>query len=241
MKRWLAFLLLSVIFVVSSPAAASAETYTVADDIQITLPEGYTLLTEDNLKEQEDSIAALGHSVTSLRSYMEESHIVFIAVDTQNQNQVQLGAFETDFSKDIGDLSGLKADELETIGSHLINGSFEIISINDWVYFKTTVDGLVGYATVQYVTLKNGTLYTLNYYGSDSAVANEIASGLVLPQTKTGSDTKSVIISVVLWVVLVVALAAIVLLLISLFSDLRKKQEDNDVREYIRIKRHWKL
>lgn len=241
MKRWLAFLLLSIIFVFSSTAAASAETYTVADGISVTLPKGYTLLTEDNLKEQEDSIAALGHSVTSLRSYMEENHIVFIAVDTQNQNQVQLGAFQTDFSKDIGDLSGLKADELKTIGSHLINGSFEIISINDWVYFKTTVDGLVGYATVQYVTLKNGTLYTLNYYGSDSTVANEIASGLMLPQTKTGRDTKSVIISVVLWIVLVAALAAIVLLLISLFSDLRKKQEDNDVREYIRIKRHWKL
>lgn len=241
MKRWLALLLVSALLSFTFSIAASAETYSVSGGISITLPEGYTLLTEDNLKENEKMITGLGHSAQSLRDYMEENHIVFIAVDTQNQNQVQLSAFQTSFSKDIGDLTGLKAEELKTIGSHLINGSFEMISINDWVYFKTKVDGLVGYATVQYVTLKNGTMYTLNYYGSDSAMANAVASGLQLPAAKAGAGTKSLVISIVLWIALVAALTATVILLISLFSDLRNKQEDNDVREYIRIKRHWKL
>lgn len=240
MKRWIAIICIFTLFSLIFSFAASAETHTVAGGVQITLPEDYTLLTDETLKANEEIITELGHSLSSLRRYMEENRILFIAVDTQNQNQVQLGAFETDFSKDIGDLSGLKAEDLETIGSRIINGSFEIISVNNWVYYKTKVDGLVGYATVQYVTLKNGMLYTLNYYGSDSTVANEIISGLTLPAAKA-SGSSTLFISILLWVALVAALIIMVLLLFSLISDLRRSREDNDVREYIRIKRHWKL
>ncbi|MBQ7288678.1 MAG: hypothetical protein IJW78_03005 [Clostridia bacterium] len=241
MKRLLCLLLISAILTLSFSPAVFAETHSLAGGISIALPEDYTLLTDNNLNKNKETIAELGHSVTSLRNYMEENHILFIATDKENENQVQMGAVQTDFSKDIGDLSGLKADDLETIGNQLISSGFEIISVHDWIYYKTKVDGLVGYATVQYITLKNDTLYTLNYYGSDATVANEIISGLTIPDEKSTSDSKSIFLSVLLWLALVAAVVTIVVLIISLFLDLRKKREDNDVREYIRIKRRWKF
>lgn len=237
-KRLFCLLLTVIVFSSAFTLIASAETYTLSDDIKITLPDDFIILTDNNLKANEEIITSLGHSLTSLRNYMDENHVLFIAMDSQNENQAQLAAFKTEFSKDIGDLDGLKAYELEKIGNQMLGGNFEIIAINGWIYFETKVDGLAGYATVQYITFKNGMLYTLNYYGSDRAVANAIASGLDLPQKSSGASARSILLSILLWVALVAALVTMVLLIISFVSDFRKNKEDNDVREYIRIKRH---
>ena len=241
LRRLLSLIMAFVVLAAMGAVCAFAQNYTLSDDTKITLPDGFTLLTEDRLKQNEEVITDLGHSVSSLRSYMNDNNVLFIAVDDQNKNQAQLAAYETDFSRDVKDLAGLKAEELEQIGNQMLGRGFEIISINDWVYFKTSLDGLVGYATLQYITFKNGKLYTLSYYGSDSSLANKIAAGLVLPKQKSGTKVKTVILSVLLWVVLVIALVTMVLLALSLFADFRKSREDNDVREYIRIKRRRKL
>ncbi len=237
-KRLFCLLLTVIVFSSAFSLVVSAETHTLSDNIEITLPDDFILLTDNNLRANEEIITSLGHSLTSLRNYMDENHVLFIAMDSQNKNQAQLSAFKTEFSKDIGDLGGLKADELEKIGKQMLGGNFEIISINGWVYFKTKVDGLAGYATVQYITFKNGMLYTLNYYGSDSSVANSIASGLALPQKSSGTSAQTILLSILLWVALVAALVTMVLLILSFVSDFQKNKEDNDVREYIRIKRH---
>lgn len=237
MKRLFCALLCTVIFTVSFSLFASAETHSLTGGIKITLPEDYIVLTDKSLKTNEETIAELGHSISSLRTYMDENHILFIAVDAQNKNQVQLGAVQTDFSKDIVDLSGLKAKDLNRIGQQMLNHNFEIISIHDWVYFKSKVEGLTGYATAQYTTIKNGMLYTLNYYGSNGAAANQIASGLEIPATAKNTRTKSLLISVLLWVALAAALITMIFLVASFISDFRQNHEENDVREYIRIKR----
>ncbi len=237
LRRIFSLVIVVVTLAIMGSFGANAQTYSLSGDIEIALPDDFTLLTSDNLKTNEATLEELGHSISSLHKYMDEKHIIFIALDEGNENQVQLGAFQTEFSKDVQDLGGLKAEELQRVGNQMLGGNFEIISINGWIYFKTKLDGLAGYGTIQYITFKNGMLYTLSYYGSDGEMANTIAAGLTLPEKKSQLNTKTVLISILLWVALVIALVTMVLLSLSLISELRKSREDNDVREYIRIKR----
>lgn len=237
LKRIFSLVLIITVLACVGSISVNAQTYSLSGNIEIALPDNFTILTSDNLKTNEEVIKDLGHSISSIHKYMDEKHILFIALDEENENQVQLGAFQTEFSKDVQDLGGLNAEELQRVGNQMLGGNFEIISINGWIYFKTKLDGLAGYGTIQYITFKNGMLYTLSYYGSDGELANTIAAGLKLPEKKTKLSTKTILISVLLWVALVAALVTMVLLSLSLISELRKSREDNDVREYIRIKR----
>lgn len=236
MKRVVTTAFALMICTVFAVFSVTAESYTLSDGIGIALPDGYTLLTPTNLNNHGETVASLDYTAQKLKKHMTDSGILFIAVDKDNKNQFQLKALKTDFSKNTVDLKNLGDSELKTIGEKLMSGNFETVSINGTVYYRAVTDGLSSYATVQYVTVKNGLVYTLSYYGASAPVAVSAAETLKIPDVTPHSD-KTVLLTVFLWIALVAVLVTAVLLTLSLISDIRQSHEENDVREFIRIKR----
>lgn len=237
MLRLLTFILL--FSVLAGFSASAAEFSEAKNGIYFSVPEGYTLVTPDTVKQNSQTVELLGHSADSLKAYMAENDVVLLAVRPQNTAQLQLRVYEIEFSKDLVTLAGLGDTELQAIGQKLAD-EFTVQTVGGVPYFRTVQNG-TGYGTVQYITIKNGQVYRLVYYGTSLAEAEAAIAGLGLSDVQSRfslSDGMMIFLTVVISLVILLALVAVVLLGISFYKDLKNRYgENNDVREYIRIKR----
>ncbi len=232
--------LISVLLSLCLATQVLAASYTNhGSGVDFAVPEAYTCITPDSIKANKETVEQLGHSTDSLKAFMAENDLLLVAVMPQNAAQLQLRVTRTEFSRDILSLDGLDTDSLTRIGEKLAE-NFTLVTVNGVHYFKTVQSG-TGYGTVQFVTVKNGAVYRLLYYGTSMAEANAAVQNLHIKDTGTGNlpgRGMTIFLSIAIVVVILLALVAIGFLIYSFYKDLKNRYgEKNDVREYIRIKR----
>lgn len=224
---------------------------------KVTFPENYTVITSDNISYNSDFIELLGYSEESFGKYLRQNNIVSFAANENNGRQFLFSVYETDLSKQLGDISGKTDSELEVIGNAIFGKTdARIIRSDAEAFFEITTavtDEDLEYCTVQYVTIRNGKYYTLNYHGSEPQLSdseyNEIRSvlgTLTIPRekgfaasVKTGGATQ-IFYSVFIGVLTLVGAVLIVLLSVSLIRDLRRNRNGRS-KENFKIKRRKKF
>ena len=239
------------------PLGAWAETVSLSDGIQLDVPEDYTVLLPDRLKDHEEFLNKLGHSSKSFKSYMDERHMLLVAATEDNTRQIQLKSWETDFSRQIEDLSALDADALEQAADALLVREADE-SLLSWgkavrggvTYLKAVTrvtEQQADFCYIQYITVRDGVYYALVFYNFGGEVTQEqedeadaLLSSLVLPAPKGGSFLAggNYVVQMVIVGILILAAAVISLLLVlSFIKDIRYRRREDSQTVHIKIKR----
>ena len=216
-----------------------AETYTFKDEnLQIDFSDEYTVLTPSNLNKNSDLIESIGHSVISLKTKMNNDGIVLMAVAEENHQQIQLKSATTTFTSQIVSLSSLSSTQLDTVAKQIVGNDYEVLYKNDTVFLKISTT-TSEYSSSQYITVENGKLYTLVYYGADPSRLDAILNSMIITKNSSFSflDGTTILQIVLISVAVVAVIVAIVLIIISFVKDFKKRNDENDVRDYIKIKR----
>ena len=233
----LAFIIsLLLLFSVTAVAATPAQC-----NIELSFSEEYLVITQENISEYSELIDKLGYTQKSFKALFTDSSLVAFILHSQSKSQIQIRAYSTKFSQQTEDIGLLSQENRTAVAKQLVPEYSKIISVND-AYFicsKTNVKDDTGeYSSSQYVTLKNGMLYTATVYNRDaqSVIEDEILNSFSIKTQKQSSGVTYVVSVILVLIFILVFLALAVYIIILLIVQLRRR-EDNDVREFVRIKR----
>ena len=222
----------------------------------IEYPKDFLVITKDNSEEYEDYLHSLGYSIESFDKYLTDKGILSFSGNADNSIQFRLTENETDTSKEIVSFESKTEKEIEAIGKALFKDSYNgIIEKGENTFIEAlTLNGKGNekYCTLQYLTIKNGKIYSLNYYGSKTSVPKEEVAmvyetleSLEIPETgnvfanfSRGSGGRIGYI-ILIGIVIIFGLISIILISISLIRDLNIHLS-NDNQENIKIKRRRK-
>ncbi|MBQ8550540.1 MAG: hypothetical protein IKL44_04550 [Clostridia bacterium] len=238
MKRcFLLVLALCLLFSVNV-GALSLDEY----NLKITLPEDYSVLTEEGISQETDLIEQLGHSVTSMRQYFKDNSLILFALSPDSTRQVQITCRETEFSKRLTDLALLDDDEVLNLVNHFVKvktaADLTLVIQNDMKMYEvvsTDKDSGGSFTTVQYITVRGGKLYTVSFFESSATptadfkeFANQTASTLIISSKSkvTLSGTKNVTEMIIVGVLFVLAAILAITVIISLTRDLIHRDEN---------------
>ncbi len=258
MKRIIALAVCLVVIVFSAVnVVAAMQAYADEDNgYTINLPEDYTLLNRTNLSSNADFIQRLGYSVKSFRLRMEESNIVLYAADKDNQHQIQLKIWESDFSKQIDQLSSANDEQLSEIlyvmseqltldEGRLIDS--RVTSVDGQKYLTYTVQVADAFCFVQNVTIVNGKCHALIYYNSsaelskdEQAFQKQLLKSLQIKkiQQKAEGNGYFIVIRIICAIVCIVAIVVAVFLISSFVRDIkRRKQQPEIIPDRIKMRR----
>ena len=220
-KRIVAFftaLLLCAIMPISLVGAAG---YSV-EDIKFSLPDDIILLTSGNLSSHSQEVKALGHTTASLKKAMAEKQIYAIGVDESNTEQYMIRITETQFSEQVGSLSGLNDEALAAVNREMFSSNASIRKVNETVYFSTvTYTEGVSFKTYQYVTLNNGKIYSFTYYGNEEGKMTDFMSGVTVKEKGSGKSLGETVTLVALAVIMVASVVAMFFIGASVVRDIR--------------------
>lgn len=225
-----------------------------AHNVTLALPDDYRVVTADTLDDQADYLETLGHSVDSFRQYFRQDGLLFFAASPDRARQVELRCLQTEFAEQVGDLSLLDEATAARMADSLIaadtRAGWKLIEQDGLRFYEistATSDSGGRFCALQYVTVRNGLLYDLTCYSAgetlteaDRTAAASLLAGLSIPK-QSGSfslfDAESIFLTVLIWAAILAALAAAGFLLYTFYADLRRRKNENEVSEYVRIKR----
>ena len=236
-KAFALFLALMCLFSITAFAATPADV-----DISLNLDEEFFIITEDLVSKNEEIVENLGYTKSSFKALFTKGTLVAFILHSGTKSQIQIRAEETQFSKKLEDLSLLSEENLLSVAKELSSGAKGVVNIKDTAFVHSVsqiTDDAGSYSVSQYITIKNGRLYTFNFYSnspSESFEQQVLAAAQIKTIKKKATVTETVML--VLMSVLILGFAtAMGFLIFSIISQIRKKREDNDVREFVRIKR----
>ena len=219
-KILISIIALLTIFIAVLPVAAAMTPYEI-DSIGFLANEDYTVYTEDDL----------------LPSSKVEG-LVFVALSSDHNHQIQGRRTETEFSKQLGSFKDLDKETVAPVGTKLFPNGYETVQMGSILYLKST-EQTDGDFTVMYTTVADGKLYTFTYFGTDPTRIGEFISTVTIPDTAKSSGMKTFMI--VLFVIFIIAdIIFIILLALSFAKDYRRRKMEMDkniVNQYIKIKR----
>ena len=228
----------------------------IGKDLSVQYPEGYTVLTEENAAQNEALIEKLGYGVTSFQKYLRQKGIVSLAVNEDNSRQFRLIEQTTDLTTELKDLEGVSDRELNAVAEKLLpNGYAYLVRRAGVPYFEVHTkvkNGNESYCTVQFITIKNGKYYSLNYYGSQKSLSDaertfaiSVLNTLKIPESGglsaviTRGGTMRAVYLVILSVAVLLGVVIAVVLSVSLIRDIKKRRAD-DASGTFKIKRRRK-
>ena len=235
--------MVAILSVFISALSVSADTIEYKfDKITMSMPSKYTVLYPENLSKNKETVQSLGTSVETMKKDFSEKGIIFIAVNSENNEQFEMRSTETEYSKEIASLSKIKDDEIiNKIGSVLFgNNSFGQYSINGCVYLRENYTSAEQNSVI-YVTIENGCIYTFSYFGDDPVRIAEIIGGLRIG-TERGLSAMTVsdwIRTIIVYLLIAGLLVAVILIVVSLIRDFKRRKNENVVSEYIKIRKRF--
>lgn len=260
MKRFIAMIaVLCLICSLSLPAAALSIEHSEGK-VALTLPDEFTAMTDSSsdLNKNSEFINTLGHSVTSFSLYMQDADMLIFAATADNQRQVQLKCNETEFSRQIEELSYLEDDQnsldtavekLITVGENETQIALSRIRTDDGRIFiknEKLINTAQSYSCMQYVTVTDGKYYALVYYNfggeftdAQRSEMESIFASLTLPggsKTLIDDNTKTNVMIIIVSVLAVAAAVFVVILLISLIAELIRRKLNANADD-VKIKR----
>lgn len=211
-------------------------------NLKLTLPEGYNRLTTSTSKEMTEKVEAFGYTTSSFKSYLEQNKILIFAAEEGSKTQLSLKCWETDFSKDVVDLSVFDSNGLSAVAAGLITApgsSYKSVTVNGMKMFEvrsTDADSGGEFHSVQYITVRNSKIYCLNMSFMGKEKAENIETAWNTAQTLKISDHStsvnwgfsSVFEMVLIWVMIIGAVIAICVIVISFIRDYKKYKADQE-------------
>ncbi len=237
-KKIVLFILMLVLLCLVSFSNVAAESFN-KNGASLTFPEGFTVLNEENLSKNSETVKMLGHSVSSLKTQMEKSGIIAIAVDSDNSEQFIYKCVVSSFSERTESFDSFNDEALKKINTEMFGGNARVEKINGTTYFYTkSYTENSDFYTYQYVTVQSGKLYSFIYYGNTKERITDLMSTVKIEKAGQGTSFTQIGTIVLMSLVMIGIIVVLVLIAISVIRDLSdKKNEENDVAEYIRIKR----
>ena len=230
-----------------------------ANAVSLEIPDGYTVLTEDNLRRNDEFLEKLGHTVDSFRKKMEEGGILIYAATSDNRRQIQLKTWTSDFSETAQDLTRLDDEALtqarETLLEQMNQPGQAITNVaqvttKDLIFFRITAlvsGGEKDFCFRQYLTVANGRYYALVYYNDEAELsaaqqeeAESVFSTLSIEKKKSGGliAGNTVVQIVLITAVLAAAVFLTVLIVLSFIRDIRnRRRELEPLPEHIKMRR----
>lgn len=208
-------------------------------NLSLTVPESYILLNEGNASKNRELIENFGLTADSFKKHLERNNIIIFGLEKENHNQLILKCWETDFSKDINEFSSLNDDSLNLVIEKLVTvkgSSYRALTLNGMRLIEVRFEGedqMGKFYSVQYVTIRNGKIYSLsNIFTGDktedkTTLAFSLAKGLSIKDTTSPSTwtAATVLELAVMWIGIVGAAVAITLIIISFIKDRIKFKE----------------
>lgn len=231
----------------------SVKIYAFSDkdnNFSITINSGYTVLTAENLGNNEDVLKKLNFTQKGFKDYLKTNNIAVYAVNTENGSEVVLRVVNTDFAKNVGDLSLLDDSSIDRIAPKIVNKSdYSVEKINSTKFLKTIFEaqdkGGNFYGT-QYFTVKNGQVYILSLSFPSSVnkqSAIDIESGIlenfVIRKNSAFSwqNFGDIITFVIVFLAIILFAVVAGYIIYTFVTDIKNKNSSNDVAPYVKIKR----
>lgn len=249
MKRLIGIVAAFIILILSTFSVFAAKNDYIDEEygFSITLPKDYVAINRSNLSSNSDYLKRIGYSVKSFRLRMEDSGIILYAADKDNQHQIQLKMWESDFSNQVGSLSSANNDQLSEMlyvmseqlsldGGRLTDS--RITDVGGKKYLTYTVKVEDAFCFVQNVTVENGKCFSLIYYNSSPEFSEaELSQSKSLLRslnvkkvaTKKEGSGYYLIIRIICAAVAIVAIVVIVFLLSSFVKDIKLRKEQPEI------------
>lgn len=219
-KIFVLFLSLILLSFAVLPCAAASKKYEISG-IEFSIDESYSVNTDKDLSPSSTV-----------------SGLIFVAISKDSHHQIQCRQTETEFSREMGSFQDLNSETLKPAGQKLFPEGYDTVSLGGTLYLKSaTIKD--GEASVVYVTVTEGKLYTFSYFGTDASAIGEFMNSVKLPKAHKSSGLKIVMI-ILIAIFLLADVVFAVLLIMSFVRDYRRKKmemEQNIVSQYIKIKR----
>ena len=139
-------------------------------DFNMDVDENFSLLTEDTLRQNPEYVESLGHTATSVKKYFADNNLILYAASEDNSMQIQVKCTETEFSKQLDELSLLTDDDAADIAKRLLpdgeSQNYNLLEIGDMLFFEvmgTEKDSGGEFCSLQYITIRGGRLYSIGY------------------------------------------------------------------------------
>ncbi len=232
---------------------AVAQLVNAEKNVSVEIPAAYTVINENNVLEYSDYLDEIGHTKSSFVKYIKDNRICLFAVDASNKHQITISNAETEFSKNTEDLSLLEDVYIGRIVSKIVGSEhpyYDLVMVNGVKFIRVTsvLNSSSGnYVTAQYITVKNGKLYTFTYSvigeylsAQDSAELEQIINGLKISSEKskpTVAKIEGVAITVVISIIIIGLAILAIYISYTFFSELISKKNSSDVADYVKIKR----
>lgn len=200
------------------------------------------------------SAKSVGHEISGVKFKLDENYelltekdllissdvegLIFAAMSSDGEHQIQTRCTATDFSKEIGSFRGLLPSDLDPVGQKLFPNGYTTAEFGSHIYLKQISVTDSEYTAI-YVTVADKSLFTFTYFGSDPTVLSEFMGGVTLPDGNSDSGSISFIV-IILYICIAAAVAVLVMLILSFVKDYRRRkmeQNENIVSNYIKIKR----
>ncbi len=239
------FLVLFSFFAVETMALSDKQ-----NNFSISLENNYTVLTADNLGENEDVLKKLNFTKSGFKNYLQTNNIVVYAVDKSNGSEVVLKIFTSTFAENIGDMSLLDDSSVKHIAEQIANDA--TYSIEAWggsKFLKTEYvsrDKGGEFSGSQYFTVKNGQIYALNISFPSGVEKNYVyqVENNIMDNFKIGTTSKfswsnfgDIITSVIVFLAIALFTVVAGYIIYTFITEIKNKNSSNDVAPYVKIKR----
>lgn len=240
MKRIITVILALCILCAFPAAAVSLESYGLSLD----LPEKYTVLTPDNIAQNAEFLEQLGHTVQSMNKYFSDNKLILFASDRANGRQIQVKRTETDFTKQLVDLSLLSESQVLEFATDILPeeyaANYTVVKLGELCLYEIDsvhTDNIGQFCSRQYVTIRDGCLYSLTFFENGEKMSadflSEVDSALStldIKQTKkvTATDAESITEVVIVWLLIALVAVLAAVMLIGLVRDAVKNSGEEE-------------
>ena len=230
--------LILAVFMAIPASAVSLDEY----KFNMEIDEGYQILTEDNIQKSDELVSSLGHNIDSMKQYFKQNSLILFAISEDGKRQIQVTCIETELSKQLNDISLMdEGDALGFVGKFIKAdniSSVSLVTIGDMKLYEaasTDKDSGGNFATVQYVTIRGGKLYTIGFFESAASISAEFKdfaqktiNTLSIKGSQSGDFSGTENIAEMIIVGLLILLAAVVLIItvVSLIRDFARYDEN---------------
>lgn len=219
--------------------------------VSFSVPDGYTELTAANIKNHEEELNLLGYSEDSFKKYLEKNNILFIAINDDNTSQITLREYGDGLSFEISDLDDYSDSDIDILAKSLVpkNSLYYKVSVNGTKYMQIiskNTDSGGAFCSVNYLTVKNGTFYSLLFNYSESSLSKEnldnsfnaINALLIKADSPSGNWSFTDILLFIGAMILLFLLIAVIITIIWFFIvDIIKKRKERAGGGVIKVKR----
>ena len=245
----------TVICLLTFTVFAASKAENSQHELTLTLPEEYVLLSSETAEENEELLESLGYSESAFKNYLKQvnnTHILFLGVNPDNMAQVMVKASSTEFSKKVVDFSLLTAEALQKTAKDLVqvkDASYKMAEVNGIKLIEvrsTDKDSGGEFCSIQYLTVRNGVLYTVGYTFNGAVNDAKVNTAWGSVQTLNIKDTTSssafdlgtIMLIFLLSAVIIAGAVVVGLIVYTLVRDFKnKKANPGDETIYIRRKK----